>query len=111
MDIFTAIQLAEEYLYTSFPEYDYNRKENKRPIQYYKLNKSLQYYLCDSFNRLSKHCGAHSISATEIYLLIESWMMAKAAVDNLPHSMRQRARGVNYGLSFNTAYTPPITKE
>jgi hypothetical protein len=74
MDVHEAIQLSLEYLHTSF--------EKDEPIENLTLDRSLQYLLCGTVERLQKRLGPHGLSAKDIYMLIEAWILSQGTTSN-----------------------------
>ncbi len=70
MDIHGAVSVVREHFYLA----DYLHLAYTRPVEAYTLNRTLNYLLCDAWNRFADR-GAR-LSERECVLLAEAWVMA-----------------------------------
>lgn len=84
-----AIEAARKYLFADM-------YQPKHPFEEYGLNRSLQYLLCGSYQRLSRCVGENNITEKDIYLLVEGWIMAEGCDVDYEHPL------IHKDIPYNT---------
>lgn len=80
MDIHQAIDFAVCYLSISFKEYD------APPDTKYKFKREVNYYLCQSINRILSVEG--KITRRQVILLVEAWLLANPEQNPLEKAIK-----------------------